>query len=388
MTTEARLLLACARECLDTGTPGEVRAALLKPIGWPRLLHLAEVHAVTPLVCVALQNAGDSVPAAILDELQHKYYSNVVRNLALTGELVRLMRLFDEQEIHAVPFKGPVLASAVYGNLALRVFDDLDILVRREDTTRARALLLSCCYHARSNLDGPQERMRFHWNSQLTFARADDLFHIDLHWGLLPRHFPFSTESADIWRNLVPVCVAGTRVLTLSPEDLLLYLCAHGSKHVWQRLAWACDVAALIRTHTIDWPQTIARAKGGTHMLALGLRLASDLMCVRLPNKTAAWVRDDDRALALSKHIQDRLFEGSDSPAPTHEVLIFNVRSTHGRWRKVRYCLGLLSLPSEADWSMIRLPSHLSFLYYPLRFARLVLKYCRPAQSTATIPMS
>ena len=33
------------------------------------------------------------------------------------------------QGIAAIPYKGPVLAAAVYGNLALRTFSDLDILV-------------------------------------------------------------------------------------------------------------------------------------------------------------------------------------------------------------------------------------------------------------------
>ena len=33
----------------------------------------------------------------------------------------------------------------------------------------------------------------------------------------------------------------------LSLENLLLVRCAHGSKHLWERLGWICDVAELIR---------------------------------------------------------------------------------------------------------------------------------------------
>jgi hypothetical protein len=31
------------------------------------------------------------------------------------------------------------------------------------------------------------------------------------------------------------------------PEDMLLFLCVHGGKHQWTRLAWICDVAEFIR---------------------------------------------------------------------------------------------------------------------------------------------
>jgi hypothetical protein len=41
----------------------------------------------------------------------------------------------------------------------------------------------------------------------------------------------------------------------LSLENLLLVRCAHGSKHLWERLGWICDVAELIRVRKekSDW---------------------------------------------------------------------------------------------------------------------------------------
>jgi len=385
---ESALLLASVRECLGTAGDGEVAAALRAPIDWPGFLKMAEAHAITPLAYAALERAGNSVPTLALELLRRSFQVNVVRNLALTGELLRLLCLFERQRIPAVPFKGPALACAIYGSLALRAFDDLDILVRREDFTRAGELLGVHGYRPETHLNRPQERMRFHWNGQLTFARGDQLVHVDLHWDLTPRHFPIANRQEAIWRNLAPVRVAGRQVLTLSPEDSVLYLCAHGSKHVWRRLAWLCDLTALIQRHEIDWRQVLAAAKGGEHTLALGLRLASEILGLRVPAEISAGVASNIAATTLTKQIQSGMFQFSGCPVSTRDTFLFNARIARGPWRRFLYGLGLLALPTEADWSAVQLPCALSFLYYPLRLVRLALKYGKAACSATAVPMS
>ena len=48
----------------------------------------------------------------------------------------------------------------------------------------------------------------------------------------------------------------------MASEDLLIDLCAHGCKHLWQRLAWIGDIAALTRSRRLAWDVVIARAAG------------------------------------------------------------------------------------------------------------------------------
>ena len=50
-------------------------------------------------------------------------------NLYLTQEMLKLLSAFRKKGIPAIPYKGPVLAQAVYGNVGLRQFGDLDITV-------------------------------------------------------------------------------------------------------------------------------------------------------------------------------------------------------------------------------------------------------------------
>ena len=67
----------------------------------------------------------------------------------------------------------------------------------------------------------------------------------------------------------------------MQPEDLLLVLCLHGSKHCWERLAWICDVAELIGANPeLDWNEIMRRsaALNIEKAVMLGLDLASELV--------------------------------------------------------------------------------------------------------------
>ena len=75
----------------------------------------------------------------------------------MTGELLRLLTLFESAGIPAIPYKGPLLASLVYGKIARRQFCDLDILVRKRGFPKARRLLLSQDYRPMFSLTPAQE---------------------------------------------------------------------------------------------------------------------------------------------------------------------------------------------------------------------------------------
>src|SRR5260370_38643204 len=85
---------------------------------------------------------GKTLPASLAESFQ----DNTRNSVQLTAELFRLLDLFAREGIQVLPFKGPTLAMAAYGNLALRQFTDLDLLIRKEDVLRARGILLENGY--------------------------------------------------------------------------------------------------------------------------------------------------------------------------------------------------------------------------------------------------
>src|SRR5205823_3259895 len=126
---------------------------------WSRVQWLAQRHAVTPLVHQALARLpAGSVRGDVVETFRATVEQNGIRNLEQSAELIRLLERLEGAGIEAVPYKGPVLASEVYGDVALREFVDLDILVHPRDVARAVRLLEDDCYRPHDALTPRQER--------------------------------------------------------------------------------------------------------------------------------------------------------------------------------------------------------------------------------------
>ncbi|HZK81988.1 MAG TPA: nucleotidyltransferase family protein, partial [Humisphaera sp.] len=129
-STEAQLLLACARVQLDANCARLARHLLGQQIDWDAMLSLAARHRVRPLLYASLSALHDErIPSSAMDALQVFAGNNARRNLFLIGSLFRLLDLFQANRIPAAAFKGPMLAMGAYGNAALREAGDIDLLV-------------------------------------------------------------------------------------------------------------------------------------------------------------------------------------------------------------------------------------------------------------------
>jgi hypothetical protein len=147
-----------------------------------------------------------------------------------------------------VPYKGPVLATSVYGNLALRQFVDLDLMIHRHDVLEAKEVLASLGYRPQYQLTRAQEAALLASQCEYAFTHEDGESTVELRWEIT-EHFSFPLDTERLWERLEQVPLGGDNVPTLSPEDTLLILCAHGAKHLWERLGWICDVAELVHNH-------------------------------------------------------------------------------------------------------------------------------------------
>src|SRR5207245_416710 len=138
---EAELLLCASRASMDSGRAERIRALVRQSIDWGYVLGIGRRHGVLPLLYWHLSKIWpDAVPKAILKQLRDQFQQNTLHNLFLTGELLKLLNLFQTHGIRAITYKGPTLAMGAYGNLALRQFNDLDLLVRKNDIPKAREL--------------------------------------------------------------------------------------------------------------------------------------------------------------------------------------------------------------------------------------------------------
>jgi len=345
------LLLHCARARPDLDT---VRGLAAGVSDWSALADQATRHGVASLVSWYLNQAcPEGAPAPLRDQFRQ----NAGRNLLLTGELLKLLGIFEAASIPMAPFKGPALAWSLYDNPALREMSDLDVLVRPRDVQRAIALLRSHGYRPQFSC---ADTRFFAANQEIPLVREDGQVAVDLHWGLLPRYFPL--DSSGFFERLAPVSIAGRQVPTFCPEDLLLFLCLHGGKHGWTSLAWLCDIARLIDRRPVNWDAVLARARAShvSRCFSLGLTLARELLGAAVPELP----RD-----ALADAALAHLMNGSGDPSMRFQLALLE-RLTD----KVRFWHGVLA-PTPADFDSLHIPASLFPAYYLARPLRLAAKH-------------
>lgn len=382
MGPEAELLIDCAR-CVSPAADQRIRTACQQRIDWDHLLRKAARNSLGPLLYWRLESVcPDAAPPDVRAELRDCYSRNVRRNLCTTGEALRVVELLASHTIPAFVYKGPALACFAYENLGLRQFSDLDILVRKADVPRTDQALRSAGYAPKT---GPGRLRQAYglpfacaFALEFSYYRSDVDTSIDLHWDPTPRFFHAPIEH--LWERLHTVPVAGRPTPTLSPEDLLLVLCAHGGKHLWASLGWICDIARLITVYPgMDWDWVMAQAStsGTRRAVHLGLALATELLGAEIPSRISGDISCDPVVKELISGIRPRLFaEGPVEPG-TIANCRFYLKLRERAWDGMRSCIHVAAVPTQADWTAIALPRPLFPLYYVFRQFRLAASYSR-----------
>jgi putative nucleotidyltransferase-like protein len=139
------------------------------------------------------------VPGEVMERLRADFRHAATHSLLLTGQLLTILQHFGEAAIPAIAFKGPVLAATGYGDLALREYSDLDILVRGEDLARAKSVLYSLGFHC--SFAREWETAHFRLGHEFDFLSADGRFAIDLQWRLASRWLSFPVDVDGVWRR-------------------------------------------------------------------------------------------------------------------------------------------------------------------------------------------
>lgn len=371
---ENEVLLLCARHQLAPGQVDRLRELITDGLDWDYIYKLARRHSLVPLVFSQLDaSVKESVPPEVLQRFRKNYRENAARNLIFANELTSLLKAFADVGVDTIVFKGPALAVSAYGDLALRRFVDLDVMVRRADVARAIKVMSDKGYASARPLNPEQQALLLRTQHNLQFTRERLI--VELHWQVSPELFASSVTAEELWRNLETVQVNKTEVKTLATEDLLFSLCVHGSRHLWQRLAWICDIDRIIATRTnIDWSRLMGRVKEAKaeRMFLLGPALAARLLGTRLPDSVAAAIANDPQIGAIGDEIYERLFDGTEQqPHSLGTIFHYNYR-IRSDWRsRMRYCRHMLA-PTDSDLESVRLSKPLHFVYYLLRPLRLL----------------
>lgn len=377
LTHEARFVFACARVGSSAASSEEIAELARTIVHWDEVAMLATRHGLAPATHRRLVAARLSLPPAIEAALWARAQWAARRSERLADELESVACALSRARVRFAPFKGPLLAERVYGSVAPREFGDLDILVAPTDVRDAWAVLGTLGYEPQAALDPAR------WSLWLASALRHELPMVDrrrklvveLQWRANPDIAVPALHEPQWWDRAPVIRWRGTMLRGIPDDEFLFALLVHGSKHCWASADWLVDIAAIASEPGAPWKgmMRLASEHGAVRRVALGLEVAHRLLHVRLPAPVEEFVRRADIA-PLADETVASLVAVAAPTASTAEGLRKQLRLYDHDAQRV-LCMVSLLAPTPGDWSLVRLPRPLFFLYWLIRPLRLFAKY-------------
>ena len=373
---EVELLLRCARVELSESDRQRLRELTSCVLDWDAVVDGALRHALVPLVHLHL-NAPmmPRLPADVAARLHELAQRMAALNAYLVGELRELLAEFSARGIEAIPYKGPALALEAYGRAGLRQFCDLDIIVPARDVRAAGEVLRERGYAPYRDLGEAQLDVMLRTQCNVPFTRDRDRSVVEIHWDVCAPDFARPLAREEFWSRSRESEFFGAKSRSLAPEDLLLALCVHGSKHRWEQLSWVCDVAQLLLQHPdLRRGVLLERASGAgvRRMVLLGLRLARELLDAPLDQSQREAIDADAASTRLAASVVESICgQRSGASSGVGGYFSFQWSARERASDKLRYCRYALH-PTDEDLAGLALPRPLAFAYYALRPLRMI----------------
>jgi Uncharacterised nucleotidyltransferase len=348
---EWALLLELARANPD---PPRIATLATGPLDWSALLALAQRHGLLPLLTRRLKTvSADFLPSEICRQLQERNRAHELFALSLSGELFRLLQRFASAHIETVIIKGPVLSMRCYGDHGVRQYTDLDLVVRTSDIHRTTQLMLGLGYLPRIPL---QAIGKGKIPGEYVFRRPDTNLLIEFHTEHTFRYYPRRLPLEEVLARKTCVSIDGRQAPALALEDELVLICIHAAKHLWERLAWVADVAALVVNNPgLNWQraQSAASKVGAQRMLRVAALLAARLLAQPFSAEIVDNLESDATAARLAAQIATRLEQRGPKAHGILSRAAFRVRMRGGLLPGLYYLLRLTLSPTEDDWSPV-----------------------------------
>lgn len=365
---EHRVLLACAHALLGGEVPAD--PALIERVDPTRLRDLAGAHGLLPLLGRFLARFG-AAGAPLRAALRAEALAGSREALALTAELLSVVRGMEGEGVPVVAYKGPALAVQAFGDPSLRRYADLDLVVPRAALEGAVAALQRLGFAQEPFASARQRAAVLRDGHHLALHRGGVV--VELHWRFSKRVFGFREELEGVWERRETVPVAGAAVPVLARGDHLLALAIHASKGTWSALEWTLAMAVLARgVPAGEWEALARRARawGCVRALQVSFLLAEELFATPAPAALWAHLPPGAAARRVARRVARQALAGAQSPAAYFGT---QVALRAGMPAKLRFLLRSLFVPTPDDWAAsggTRRGLGLARLARPLRLLR------------------
>ncbi len=336
------------------------------------------MHGVLPLVYRTLKIYSELIPQEILLKLKLYNMKIVKQNILMSSELIKVMKLFEANGIQVLSFKGPVLSQMSYGDITLRQYADLDVLVDEVFLFEAATLLSKNNYNNPTPISLLKDKNFLSLNNDFNFFTSNNI-HIEIHWKLIREKIGLNRKFKNYLEDQSSVKINNHAIKTLSAEMLLVYLCLHGSKHAWERIEWINDVYMLVSNTTLDWIKVVDITKVMECKLSfyLGLNLSKKLYNISLPEEIEAMI-DTNNINNLTQDVfeflQDSIVSKEDY-SKYQKVNLFQLKLLDTKMKKIKHLWSTYIAITRTDYLAMKLPPYLHILYYVIKPFRVLYKF-------------
>jgi len=304
--------------------PAEIATLVRRVRDWERVAAISERELATSHLTRALLACGEPVPHDMLDGARRRALAIEVRMQYLARRVQQTCDAFASRGIPFMLLKGAAIGALVDPTFRSRPMNDVDILVRPEDSTRASEAIQAAGWSV-----SPDEVL------QTLLAEAHHLppfvdpqmpaIRLELHVSHLPKTHPFAFDTAMLWQEARPAREPFHSALVPSPEHLLLHAAMHFAwQHPmtfgsWRTFRVQATVSAL---PDFSWARFVddALAARATTASYWTLRLASRLSGIHAPADvmrlltppTPEWALD-----ALERHFIAAIAVGESPSSPS-----------------------------------------------------------------------
>jgi hypothetical protein len=287
---EAHFVTLCVREP-GSNARESLRSASRSICDWQRVAELAIRHRVAGYVLRSATAAGVEMPSPTAQKLRAEMFTSQAVVMLLEAELQGVVATLMAANVPVLVLKGPGLARSIYPDRTLRIYADLDLMVRKREEERAVAALIGrgyteLLYEAEASRRIHAGHVHDSGTFHRLFAGADNRALIELHLDPLQLGLAPMLEAGRWARAVAVPGLPGA--LMLGPEDQVVQLSVHQHKHGFSRLIWLKDVDLLLRAHsdTLDWEliHEVCRREGVGSSVWYTLRLVQVLLGTSLPS--------------------------------------------------------------------------------------------------------
>jgi hypothetical protein len=254
------------------------------------------------------KNISQTLPKDFLSALKSNYYRHLAGNLRLLAALDKIDRIFSENKIQTILFKGPASSYLAYNDCLLRSYSDIDLMIKKNDLIKIHKLLKENGFIF--PIPSSRRILTHIRNTGRDLNASREILHLDIHQQIAkgPHYFRIHTAT---WDRKIKIKINNRHYFTFSIEDTIHHLAIHSAKDGWNNCKTLLDLGQLIRMKGIDWDYLVKLAEGSKTLLILkiALRFLPDFFNISLPAQALALIEGCNKTERQYTNFYNRLFK-------------------------------------------------------------------------------